>query len=152
MLVRRYFNLSILIVPLLGCSQNSAVAPPDGFSHAAATRFCAPNDGPAAVIYLSDGEVESLDPSPPFIRIAIWQPAGALANRSWSLRASAGEGAAWFHSTTSAFEIASSGSVRVTSVSADTSLEGNVDVTFPTAGRIRGGFTAPWIFRPALCG
>jgi hypothetical protein len=152
MLIRRLFSLSIMMVPLLGCSQNGALAPPEGFPHAVAARSCAPNDGPAAVIYLSDAEVESLEPLPPYIRIVIWQPAGALANRSWSLSASAGEGGAWFHSTTEVHETASSGSVRVSTVSADTSLEGTVDVTFPTAGRIRGGFTARWIARPALCG
>lgn len=152
MLVRRLFSLSIMIVQLPGCSQNGALAPPAGLPHAAAARSCAPNDGPAAVIYLSGAQVESLEPSPPFIRIAIWQSTEALANRSWSLTASAGEGGAWFQSTTDVFEIASSGNVRVTRVSADTSLEGTVDVTFPTAGRIRGGFTAPWISRTTLCG
>lgn len=154
MLIRRLFSMSIVIVPLLGCSQKGALAPPDGFPHAIAVRSCAPNDGAAVTIYLSQAEVETLEPSPPYLRIAIWQPVGALTNSMWSLRVSEGEGSAWFHATTSGHETASGGTVRVTTVSADTTVEGTVDVTFPTAGRIRGGFTAPYVYppAPALCG
>lgn len=152
MLLRRLFSMSIAVVPPLGCSQNGVLAPPDGFPHAVAVRSCAPNDGPAVSIYLSRAEVTTLEPTPPYLRIAIWQPVGTVANRTWSLRIPAGEGSAWFHATTSGHETASSGNVRVTTVSADTTLEGTVDVTFPAAGRIRGGFTAPYIDPPALCG
>ena len=154
MLIRRLVGMSIVIVPLLGCSQKGALAPPDGFPHAIAVRSCAPNDGAAVTIYLSQAEIETLEPSPPYLRIAIWQPVGALANRTWSLAVSSAEGSAWFHATTSGFETPSGGTVRVTAVSADSTLEGTVDVTFPTAGRIRGGFSASYVYppAPALCG
>ena len=154
MLIRRLFRMSIVFVPLLGCSQKGALAPPEDFPHAIAVRSCAPHDGPAVTIYLSSEEVESPQPSPPYLRIAIWQAVGALANRSWSLAVSSAEGSASFHATTSAHEMASGGTVRVTTVSADSTLEGTIDVTFPTAGRIRGGFIAQYVYppAPALCG
>lgn len=154
MLIRRLFTMSIVFVPLLGCSQKGALPPPEDFPYAIALRSCAPHDGPAVTIYLSSEEVESPQPSPPYLQIAIWQPVGTLANRTWSLAVSSTEGSASFHATSSGHETASGGNVRVTTVSADTTLEGTVDVTFPTAGRIRGGFTAPYVYppAPALCG
>lgn len=148
----RLLRMSIVVIPLLGCSQKDPLEPPDGFPHAVAVRSCAPNDGPAVTIYLSSDEVETSEPSPPYLRLAIWQPVGVLANRTWSLAVSSSEGSASFHATASAHEAAAGGTVTITTVMADTTLQGTVDVIFPTAGRIRGGFTAPYVHPPALCG
>lgn len=142
----------IAMVLLAGCDSDGIHAPPRGLPHAVAARSCAPNDGPAVAIYLTSTAVQTLQPSTPYLRVAVWQPLDGLRGRSWSLASGSSVGAAWFHSTATTFEIATRGSVTVTAVSADNRVEGNMDVTFPRAGRIRGGFKATWIAQTMLCG
>ena len=150
--VARVICLFIVTVLLAACDSDGIHTPPRGLAHALATRSCAPNDGPAVAIYLTSTAVQTLQPSPPYLRVAVWQPLDGLRGRSWSLASGSGEGAAWFHPTVTTFEIATRGSVTVTAVSADNRVEGNMDVTFPRAGRIRGGFKATWIAQTMLCG
>ena len=152
MQVARIIRGSIVTVFLVGCSQEGSLGPPDGFSHAAITRSCGPTDGAAVTIYLSATPVESLELPAPYVRLAIFRPLDALVGRSWSLAGDDSEGAGWFHPTTTTYELVSTGTVRVTSVADDSTVEGTVDVRFPGTGRIRGGFTAPWIHSTALCG
>jgi len=144
--------LSIAIVFVAGCDSDTIHAPPRGLPHSVATGTCAPTDAPAVAIYLSAAPVETLQPSAPYLRLAIWHTLDALSGRTWSLSPSSEEGSAWFHATATGFEIATRGSVTVTSVSDDNRVEGTVDVTFSTAGRIRGSFTATWMPSTLLCG
>ena len=151
-IIARVICLSITVVLPASCDSDGIHAPPRGLPHAVATRTCAPNDGPAVAIYLTTTAVQTLEPSAPYLRTAVWQPLDGLRGRSWSLASGSTEGAAWFHSTAMTFEIAIRGNVTVTSVSADNRVEGTMDVTFPRSGRIRGGFKATWVAQTMLCG
>jgi len=150
--VARVICLSIVIVLLAGCDSDGIHAPPRDLSHAVAAHSCAPNDGPAVAIYLTSAAVQSLEPSTPYLRAAVWQPLDGLSGRSWSLASGSTQGAAWFHSTATTFEIAIRGKLTVTSVAPDNRVEGIIDVTFPRSGRIRGAFAATWVARTMLCG
>jgi hypothetical protein len=144
--------LSIAIASGVSCGSDDIGLPPPGFPHATATRTGAPNDGPAIAIYLSATAVETLEPSTSHVGVAIWQSLDALSGRSLSVAPTSAEGAGWYYATPLGFESALRGNVTVLSVSADNRVRGTVDVTFPMAGRIRGGFDATWISRPRLCG
>ena len=144
------------VVVVAACASDTPGPTTDFEEHAVAAAACGPADGPAVAIYLSSTPVESLEPSAPHVRIAVWQPLERLRGRSWSLAPDRGEGGAWLHRTAQDFEIATSGTVTVNAVTPDSTVEGSVDVTFPGARRYRSSFRAVWRShpesRPLLCG
>ena len=148
----RRVAVAMLFAFVGACSGNGLTAPPPGLRHAVATPFCAPNDGPAVALYLSDAATTSLPPSVPYLRVGVWQPLAALSGETWSVAPDDGEGGAWLHSEPATFEIASGGTVSVRSVTADGDVIGTLDIIFPDRRRIKGDFTAKWIAGRPICG
>ena len=135
---------------MVACASDGPLPPPEGFQHAAATRACGPADGPAVAIYLVTAPTAALEPPVPYVRINVWQSVSDVAGGVWEVD---GDSAAAAYFTGPAdFEVASDGWIRVQVVGADTTVEGSVDLTFPTAGRVAGGFRAVWISAAPLCG
>jgi hypothetical protein len=149
---RRLTGLSTAVALGLACSSDAIFQPPGGFAHAAATRFCGPTDGPAVAIYLSPVPVESLQPPTPYVRVAVWQPLERLAGGSWLVAIGDTAAAAWYFTAPGDFAVATSGQVTVDLVEPDTTLQGSVDLRFPSAGRVTRSFRAAWISRAPLCG
>jgi hypothetical protein len=147
----RVMSVSMVISFSLACAADGISGPPFRFTHAAATFACGPADGPAVAIYLTPNPVTSLAPTAPFVRIYVAQSVNALAAGPWILAGSKAQGGAWFQSAASE-EAAAIGYMIVSSVSVDKTIEGTVDVTFPNAGRIQGGFHAVWVPNTVLCG
>jgi hypothetical protein len=152
MSVARLIGSWAIVVFPVACASDGIPGPPAGLAHAAATSACGPADGPAVTIYLSHAPVESLEPPAPYVRIYIWQPLDRLAGRSWVVAGDEAEGSAWLHPVARDNEVATSGRVRVNVVTSDNTIEGLADLTFPSAGRVRGGFRAVWLPRTVLCG
>jgi hypothetical protein len=148
----RWMSVSMVISFSMACGGSGISAPPVGFTYAAATRTCGPADGPAVAIYLTPDPVTSLEPATPFVRMYVAESVNALAGRTWILAGSKSAGGAWFHSAASNYEIATGGYMIVSSVSTDNTIEGKVNISFPNAGRIRGGFRAAWVPSTVLCG
>jgi len=146
----RLMSVSMVVCFSMACAADGISGPPFRFTHAAATFACGPADGPAVAIYLTPNPVTSLEPTTPFVRIYVAQSVNALAAGPWILAGSKAEGGAWFHSAASE-EAATIGYMIVSSVSADKTIEGTVDVSFPNAGRIRGGFHAVWVPNTVVC-
>lgn len=149
-------NQRLLIVALqmsvAGCTSQDVLTPPVGFADAAATGSCSPTDGPAVAIYLAPVAISALEPATPYIRVDLWKPASALVG-TWALLPSSANGiAARFWPPPGGIETATSGKVTVTSVGTDSTITGSVDLQFPSAQRVRGGFSARWITRTFLCG
>jgi len=107
--------------------------------------------GRMVAIYLTPDPVTSLQLAAPYVRIYVAQPVNALNGRMWILAGSTAEGGAWFHSAGSNEETATIGYMVVSSVSSDNTIVGTVDVTFPSVGRIQGGFHAVWVPNTVLC-
>jgi hypothetical protein len=152
----RNFGIGILALALLSasCSSGSGIlGSSEGLSHAVAAQSCGPADGPAVSIYLTPGEVSSLEPPAPYVRITVLQPLGRLTERSWTLNGNAADadGAAVYYAGTGS-EIATSGEVRVSTVDADRTVHGFADLRFPTLGHVRGDFHAEWNPRVTVCG
>jgi len=133
------------------CQSDGAQIPPDGLSHAAATRTCGPADGPAVAIYLAPSPVAVIEPAAPYVRVNIWQSVSDVEGGTWDV-ASGADAAAWYSATSTDVEVATDGHVTVSAVGPDTTVRGTVDLTFPSAGRITGSFEAAWISASPLCG
>jgi hypothetical protein len=140
-----------IVLSAVACGAELA-EPPTGFAFAAGTPDCGPADGPAVSIYLAGSPVEALEPTAPYARVYVWHAASELEGREWALTGAASEGSAQFVATTGDFEAATAGTLTVVAVRADHTIEGEVDLTFPTVGRVRGGFTAIWLPRTVMCG
>jgi hypothetical protein len=152
MTVIRWSSLSVLVTFAMACS-NGIAAPPIGFTHAAATLACGPTDGAAVAIYLSPTPVTSPAPSGPFVRIYINKAVEEVGGHAWPVTGNGSAAGAVFQTTSADYEVATGGYVITSSVSADKTIEGTVNVVFPNAGHISGGFHAEWISQTGpLCG
>lgn len=146
------FASALLVATSAACGGDGPLAPPPGLPYAAAGASCAPTDGAAVTVYLSASAITSPDPAPPNVQLSIWRSVDDLTG-TWSLVASRAQGQAVRIGPTGEFmESAARGSITVLSVNADRTVVANVDVTFASGTRIRGGFTAPWIVRSVVCG
>jgi hypothetical protein len=141
--VIRWSFLSVLVVFAIGCSDGIS-ASPTSYTHAAATFACGPADGPAVAIYLSPNPVTSLEPSGPYVRIYISEAVEQVGGKGWPIGGST-PASAWFQTSSSNSEAATSGYIITSSVSADKTIEGTVNLNFPNAGNVHGGFHAEWI-------
>jgi hypothetical protein len=150
--IPRVISALVLAVGLVGCTSSTIPAPPAGLNHAVAMPACGPADGPAVDIYLTPTPLETAEPTPPFVRIYIWQPLARLTERAWLVGGDEPSGAASHHSSPNDLTVATSGIVRVNRVAADNTIEGSADLRFPDGRRVRGGFRAAWRMRTMLCG
>lgn len=147
---RHRIAASVVVVFTVACQSDGTQLPPEGFSHAAATRTCGPADGPAIAVYLAPNPVAALEPAAPYVRVNVWQSVGDAAG-SWEVGGGDDEAAAWYFTAPNEFEVAT-GRVTVSAVGSDTTVRGTVDLTFPSVGRITGSFEAAWISVSPLCG
>lgn len=120
-------------------------------THAAATLACGPADGPATAIFLARDSIEVLEPAYPYVRVMIWQPLAHLSGGSWRIVNSDTAAAALYISAPNQFEAASGGGVTVHRVGADFTIEGELDLWFPSR-RVAGEFRAAWVSRAVVCG
>jgi PBP1b-binding outer membrane lipoprotein LpoB len=139
--VIRWSSFLALVVFAVACSDATA-APTAGYTHAAAVAACGPADGPAVTIYLSPYPVEVQSPPPPFISIYINQAVEQIGGKTWTIGTSTA--AATLRLTADSVETATAGSVVTSSVSADKTIDGSADLTFPS-GHFIGVFHAVWI-------
>jgi hypothetical protein len=121
-------------------------------AYAVAARSCAPTDGPAVAIYLTHEPVTSLEPTVPYFQVAIWQPLEEVSGRTWTVAGDLLEGSASYRPSSDRYEFATTGRIRIDAVSHENTVRGSVDLRFPTAGRVRGGFQATWLTTSMMCG
>ena len=151
--MRRRFAriLPIACAVAAACAPDRIPGPPAGFDHATAMRECGPADGPAVAIYLAADSGPFLQPPTPYVLITVWQSLDRLGQESWGVGNEHGMAAAWFFSAPSNSQPATSGRVTVNLVDTTSTIQGSVDLMFPTVG-VSGGFRASWIPRTLLCG
>jgi hypothetical protein len=148
-LIRRT-GLTVLAVSLLACSSDRIGGPSAAFRHASVTRACGPADGPAVAIYFTPTQLESDLASPPYVRVGIDQPLESLGGHGWVVTANSDGMFAVFQPSTGDVEIATSGYLTAKSVNADNSIDGVVDLSFPS-GHVQSEFHATFITSTMLC-
>lgn len=143
------------VLLVAGCSSEndlSLPAPPNGLPTAYATSDCAPADGPATRLYLSSEPADILPPSAPFVDVAVWQAAGAIAGKRLEWTGPSSDGNARRCTAADACEEATSVTLQFRPREADSSLSGTIALTFADGSSIAGGFNAAWRPRQQLCG
>jgi hypothetical protein len=151
MSVPRKFGLSIVVAVAMACSSDRIVTPPRDFVFAAATRTCGPADGPAIAVYLATNPIGSLEPSTPYVRVFVPRPLDQLSGHAFPISGINAESAAWYYASATNPELATEGYILVSSVGADNTIEGSVDLQFSSAGHIKGGFRAELKPQVGIC-
>ncbi|HYU53912.1 MAG TPA: hypothetical protein VEK37_13260 [Gemmatimonadaceae bacterium] len=147
----RTLRLSMVVAGAVACRSDSVSGPIPGFTYAAAVSQCGPADGPAVAVYLAPNPFESVEPSAPYVRVYVPVGLDQLTGHWWPISDGNTQAAAWFHSDGSNYELASKGYMIVSSVDSNHTIKGSVDIRFPDAGRIKGGFSATWLPHNTLC-
>lgn len=146
----------VLAGVVLGCSGSAEMAPvpnpPSGYPMAFAEDECAPWDGPAVAIYLTDKHLEGYPAPYPHLRIAIWRPAAELGGQiiRWS-----GDdqsiGVAVRCPEAGKCQRADSVKLQFGSRGPDGVIPGYLELKFEDGASIRGGFRAEWRDRRVMC-
>ena len=150
MSVFRRYGLSLAAALVLACSSDTVVGPAGQFDHAVATFACGPADGPALAIYLAPDPITSLEPSGAYVRVYVPGTIDEIRGKILGISTNS-EAAAWFHPNANEFEIAERGYLIIRSGTAGETLEGSVDIEFPSAGHFHGAFHADWMSTNVLC-
>jgi hypothetical protein len=141
-----------LMIALLGAACESGPAePPPGFPFASATPACGPADGPAVTIILAADSMPALPPGSPTVVVSIWHAVGDLPGRSWDVGGSSPDGMGAYEDGTGA-STPLRGTVTITGVQSDSTIEGEVDLSSTGTFAVRGGFRAKWVSRVLTCG
>jgi len=149
---RRLAAAVLVVAALASCSSSATSSPPAGFSSAVATRSCGPTDAIAVEVFLADATTGNAVPAPPYIAISLWESLEQITQQDWPLTGSAARGAATYHASSTESESATSGSLHITTINADSSITGTVTLDFPVAGHVAGSFHAAWWSRTVTCG
>ena len=151
MTVFRVTGFSLIGAVVLACSSDGVVGPGGRFDHAAVSFACGRADGPALAIYLAPDPITSLQPGGVFVRVYIEGTVDEIRGPTWPISSNS-NAAAWFHPNASDYEIATSGYLMIGAGKAGETLDGLVDLEFPSAGHVHGTFHAEWIPTNVLCG
>jgi hypothetical protein len=141
-----FIYLSSCLGVTAGCD---LFGPAPSLSHAAAVWGCGPADGPTVAILLAPDPIRSFPPSIPYVNATIWNPPYPLAGHTWSV-SPRGEASASFVPWPGALQSASSGSITITSVDSSRTVDGVVDLQFPSR-MVTTHFKAPWISSGVYC-
>jgi hypothetical protein len=144
-----------LILGLGGCASRAERAPADErkWSHALARTDCAPWDGPAVSVDLSDAPLVEGAAVPPFLRLALYLESTQETDADLivgELRPG-GASASWCPAEGECLS-AASGVVHLTGRQGGDTLSGRYQLVLPDGDRLRGRFTAPRERRRILCG
>lgn len=135
---------------LLACGGEAAPGPVPGYPFAYAWNDCAPWDGPAVTLYLSERALDSLPPSSGQLTVTLWVGRDQAVGRTFRSSDDPVRGAALDCRTPSACEPASVWRVSLRGFARDT-LDGSVDLRL--GGRVvAGSFRARWMPKRMLCG
>jgi len=147
----RMHHLVAILVLLAPACDSAPAEPPAEFPFALATPECGPADGPAVTISLTQDTMPELPPGSPHVRIYLWRGLDALVGESWTVGGASQDGVAEYWNGTGD-RVPLRGTVRVTAVRADSTVEGDVDLASDGTFAVRGGFRARWVPRTLLCG
>jgi hypothetical protein len=153
MLSRGQLTALLVVTAFARCSSPTfPVEPPSLYPYALAQRDCAPVDGPATSIYLTQSRVEGRDPSPPFVRVSVYESPATAAGRNWTWTGSDVAAGALRCDTLDACVTSSGGTMALSHFATDSAITAAVDVRFPDGMRVRGTVRAEWRRGLQVCG
>jgi hypothetical protein len=132
-----------------------ACAPANGdnsFPYARVERTCAPWDGPAVAIVLSNVAAKCGKQTLPHLNITLWRDLPPRAGQTIVFDNNGKAGRASYCPPAGSCEMAASGTVMIEKYVEGKSATGRYDFVFPKAGRITGTFQAAWCDTCPMCG
>jgi hypothetical protein len=148
--------LVALALLLDGCAGESQVAPfpspPHDYPYAFATPDCAPWDGPAVTVYLLSAAGDSLPPAARHLQISLWMGLPDLPGARFSWPDDSRQGSLLDCASAESCTPIGAGRVRISELSGDSTLWGEVDLVTQAGDSVHGGFRARWRSRRMLCG
>lgn len=144
----------MLCSALTACATGGEMSPPaaEEWSHAVAMADCAPWDGPATTVYLTQVPYSDSLPSPS-LRLALYHGIDEVAGRRWSVGLDNDrDGLPSYCPVLGDCVLTRSGWVEFEARDASGPLAGSYDLILQNGRRITGQFAAPVMERLALCG
>ncbi len=140
------------LVAIGACSASAGSAPDPGWKRAWASADCAPWDGAAASVYMSDAPEDSVS-AYPMLRISVYHHIASVAGARWAIGGSGPDGAAGvLCAPGSNCTSATGGWVEFERATPDGALHGRCQLTMPDGRRLHGSFVAPVRRTAVLCG
>lgn len=122
------------------------------YQYAYAHRDCAPWDGSAVRITLSDKPYNADKPNKPNLSICIYKNVNNIAGQTFILGQDDRTGSANLFTTDEKYIPAKSGKVQITKIEPDKSISGEYDLEMENGIHHKGSFQASWIDLRILCG
>jgi hypothetical protein len=141
-----------LILVIAGCTASAGSTPDSQWKRAWAAADCAPWDGAATSVFMTDAPEDSVAAYPLF-RISVYHDMGSVTGARWRIGESVPDGATGVLCAPGAnCASATGGWVEFESTTADGSLRGHYELTMPDGGRLAGSFLAPVRHTRVMCG
>jgi hypothetical protein len=144
----------MLCAALSACATGGDEPPPvvEEWNHAVAMADCAPWDGPATTVYLTQVPYQA-ELARPFLRLTIHHGVSEMPGHRWEVGTDHDrEGLPWLCPDSGECATARTGWIAFEGREAEDPLRGSYDLTFEDGRRVVGRFVAPVLERPALCG
>ncbi len=143
----------VSLLALLACNGPAGGEPAETWRYAVARADCAPWDGAAASVYLTDTPADSAGPiAAPLLRLSVYHEMAGVRGRRWHLGETGPDGAvAVYCDAGEACVSANAGWIEFSRGGQGT-LAGQYEVTFPDGTRRAGRFAAPVQDILVLCG
>jgi hypothetical protein len=144
----------ILCATLYGCTTGGDNPPPvaEEWNHALAMADCAPWDGPATTVYLTQVPYDA-QLARPFLRLTIYHGLNEMSGQRWEVGMDHDQdGLPWLCPDSGECATARTGWIAFELRDGDGPLRGRYDLTFEGGRRTVGSFVAPMLERQALCG
>lgn len=138
----------------MACATGGDASPPAAteWAHAVAMADCAPWDGAATSIYLTQVPYDD-HLARPFFRLTIYHGLGELPGQRWEVGTDHDrDGVPWLCPASGECATARTGWIGFEARTGEGPLRGSYDLTFEDGHRTVGRFVAPILERIALCG
>lgn len=137
---------------------SSSQATPAPYKYAYAMPNCAPWDGSAVTIYLTNSQIakepnDKFEVAEPFLAISIYTDVNSMAGKTFALgRSERNGGSGHLRIKKEQYANLVTGTVQVTKVAADNQIEATYLLKFDNGTEYQGTFQAIWLPRRVLCG
>ncbi len=149
-------GIAVLLVSAIGCGgarEQPAPNLPAILSTGVAAADCAPWDGSATSIFLSDSiDLELLPPAPPYLHLIVYEPGGRLPGREVRLgRLESGSGLVVRCAPDGGCATSNRGVITFDAGAPEGTLGGSYTLLF-SGDTVAGTFIVRWSARAAICG
>lgn len=151
---RRFLFAIALFFAAAATPSTAETSPEKSYPHAIAFSICAPWDGPAVALRLSEKEIKCGEESGEYVELRIWSGSSTLSGKTIKLDGSVQnrEGHVSIHNHDGQFIPLEKGTIQFKKFDNNSEISGEVDLFFKGNLHERGSFSAQLCPGHALCG